>query len=225
MVESLGDVWKDGARDQHMSPFLAAYDDENLINGELVQWRDFVDKFSKIVKEGNFYGENAQLMPQLRPSSPFPLERRLHPNSHSGMRPGLPGNDYDIVQPQLRPNLPYNEISSNIDRLVHPESHSSIQSGFWGDQYEKVASSTAEVREQETDALFRDATIPDSGYVSACVSRSINDPKSDEELKKHGTVEKPEAKSRLTVDQHTVYNLRFCLTGQTMPVTSATIST
>lgn len=77
--------------------------------------------------------------------------------------------------------------------------------------YEKVLSSTTEIHGQQCDALFQEATVADSGYVSACASRSINDPKSCEQLRNHDTIEQPGAKSRLTVDQRTVY------TSSTLP--------
>jgi hypothetical protein len=107
--------------------------------------------------------------------------------------------------PRLRPPPPYLENASIIGPPLHPVLPSHTRVGLQGAEYAEIPLSTAEVREQQTDALFREGTVADSAYVSACASRSINDLKSYEELREYDTMEPPEVQSRLTADQQTLY--------------------
>lgn len=77
------------------------------------------------------------------------------------------------------------------------------QPGLRRDAHEERPLPTTEMRQPQIDALYQEGTATDSGYVSACLSKSVNDPKSHEELRKYGTIEQAEAQSQLKVDQQT----------------------
>ncbi|KAL1852136.1 hypothetical protein Daus18300_012283 [Diaporthe australafricana] len=69
----------------------------------------------------------------------------------------------------------------------------------------ELAPSTAGNHEQQSDTLYQEGTVADSGYVSAGASRSIHGSKLREELREDGTTAQQEAQDPLAVDQQTVY--------------------
>ena len=120
--------------------------------------------------------------------------------------PPQPRSQCDPIYPE---DPTYPEDLSIVGRPIQLKSHSGMPLGLRADEYEEVAQIATETREQQSDGPFQEGTIADSGYVSACVSRSINHPNLDEKPREYETMEPPEAPSQLTVDQQTVYTSSF----------------
>lgn len=136
------------------------------------------------------------VLAQERPTSPY-----HYSNSKAPTSPFHYGNS-------KAPASPYHYRNSKAPippvRLVLPRP-SDTECDLMETLGQEIYQSTDEIREQQTDALLQEGTVADSGYVSACVSRSVKNSNPAEQMREDGALGQPEIQSRLTVDQQTVY--------------------
>lgn len=168
------------AYDHRDGSFLIARDMDDMENPSNEKSERRIGEMLKEVEEQELIWSEKRRAPPL-----LSLPRQRH---HTDPGP-------HAFQQQVNPDQPH-----GISNHSYP-----LSPMLSGDDYEEKPLSAAEVREQQTNVLFREGTVAVSGYVSACVSRLISNQKSYEELRECDTKESPEAQSRLTADQQTVY--------------------